>query len=169
MDLLFEKYYKSLVLWADTMLNDIALSEDVVQEFYVKIWNKELYKTFKSETLSSFLYVSVRNACYNRIAKVDLLKGGLEISDVEPIIEDYREDEDVIISKVMEEIENLPTRSREVVKCIFLNNMRYKDTASELGVSVSTVKTLLVNALKKLRVRLGDKTNLLLLFFFKKK
>ena len=30
-DLLFVKYYKSLVLWADTFLNDIVKSEDIVQ------------------------------------------------------------------------------------------------------------------------------------------
>jgi len=169
MDLLFEKYYKSLVLWADTMLNDIALSEDIVQEFYVKVWNKGIYETFRAQTLSSLLYVSIRNSCYNRIGKVDVLKGGLEVRDIEEIFEEYNENEDFIISKVMEEVENLPPRSREVVKCVFLNNMRYKEAASELGVSVSTVKTLLVNSLKKLRVTLGEKGDLMLVFFFKKK
>lgn len=168
-DLLFEKYYSNLVLWADTILNDIALSEDIVQEFYVKIWNKGIYKTFRAETLSSFLYVSIRNSCYNRIDKNDVLKNRIEVKEVEAILEEYNENEDLIISKLMEELENLPPKSREVVKCVFLNNMKYKEAAEELGVSISTVKTLLVNSLKKLRVSLGNKADLMLLFFFKKK
>lgn len=169
MDLLFEKYYRPLVLWADTMLNDIALSEDTIQDFFIKIWNREIYKTFRSDSLSSLLYVSVRNACYNRIEKVDLLKGGLEIKDVEAIFEEYNANEDFIISKVMEELEKLPPKSREVVKYVFLNGMKYKEAASELGVSVSTIKTLLVNSLKRLRLSLGEKADLMLLFFLQKK
>lgn len=169
MDFLFDKYYKSLVLWADTILNDISLSEDTVQEFFVKIWNKGIYKTFRAETLSSFLYVSVRNSCYTRVEKKDILRNGIGVEDIEAIFEEYNANEDFIISKVMEEVEKLPPRSKEVVRCVFLNNMKYKEAASELGVSVATIKTLLVSSLKKLRVNLGDKADLMLLFFLQKK
>ena len=33
MELLFEAYYKSLVSWANTFLNDLGVAEDVVQEY----------------------------------------------------------------------------------------------------------------------------------------
>ena len=33
MELLFDVYYKSLVVWADTFLRDMNMAEDVVQDF----------------------------------------------------------------------------------------------------------------------------------------
>ena len=36
MELLFEAYYKSLVSWANTFLNDLGVAEDVVQEFFYR-------------------------------------------------------------------------------------------------------------------------------------
>lgn len=38
MDLLFDAYYKPLVVWADTFLRDLNLAEDVVQDLFVSIW-----------------------------------------------------------------------------------------------------------------------------------
>ena len=57
MELLFEAYYKSLVSWANTFLNDLGVAEDVVQEFFIALWNQEIHRELKPETLSSFLRV----------------------------------------------------------------------------------------------------------------
>lgn len=35
MELMFQYYYRPLVLWADTYLNDIAAAEDLVQDFFL--------------------------------------------------------------------------------------------------------------------------------------
>ena len=40
--------------------------------------------------------------------------------------------------------------------------MRYKDVAAELNISVATVNTLLVNALKKLRQATGKEESILI-------
>lgn len=58
MELLFEVYYKSLVSWANTFLNDLNLAEDVVQEFFIALWNQEIHRDLRPETLSSFCVYS---------------------------------------------------------------------------------------------------------------
>lgn len=168
MELLFKKYYKPLVLWSDTIIGNVSAAEDLVQDFFVKLWNNKLYRKLEYKTLSSYLYVSVRNLSYNSIKKQNIISSDLDISDVEEIVEEYSNDEDVIVDKVMTEIDKLPPRSKEIVKCVLVKNMKYKETAEELGVSVATVKTLLVNSLKKLRLSLGEKSDILLFIFFKK-
>ena len=35
------------------------------------------------------------------------------------------------------------------MQCIYLQGLHYKETAAKLGISIATVNTLLVNALKK--------------------
>ncbi|AYN04271.1 RNA polymerase sigma factor [Flavobacterium sp. 140616W15] len=53
--------------------------------------------------------------------------------------------------KLYEQIEALPLKSKEVFKAIVLNNLKYKEVALELGISVNTVKTHYSRALKQLR------------------
>ena len=61
------------------------------------------------------------------------------------------------------------TTSREVIQCVYLKGMKYKEVAEELGISVATVNSLLVTALKKLRQRAGNEADVFLYLFFSKK
>ena len=38
MEYLFTRYYKPLVLWAASFLNNIPQSEDLVQDFFIRLW-----------------------------------------------------------------------------------------------------------------------------------
>ena len=40
MDELYDRFYDELVLWADTILNDMGEAEDLVQDFFVRrgVW-----------------------------------------------------------------------------------------------------------------------------------
>ena len=42
MELLFKEYYKPLVVWGATFVSDVQRSEDIVQDFFVKLWEKSL-------------------------------------------------------------------------------------------------------------------------------
>ena len=39
-DDLYDCYYNELVLWADTILNDMDMAEDLVQDLFVALWEK---------------------------------------------------------------------------------------------------------------------------------
>ncbi len=41
-DELYDRFYNELVLWADTILNDMEEAEDLVQDFFVRLWEKKL-------------------------------------------------------------------------------------------------------------------------------
>ena len=155
MELLFDAYYKTLVVWADTFLRDMNLAEDVVQDLFVSIWKDKVYLRFKPETLSSFLHVSVRNRCFKRIEKRDVFRNASVLDHVELVFEEYNERHDQLVSRVLEEMALLPERSREIMNCVFLEGLKYREVAERYGISVSTVKTLLGNSVKKLRERLN--------------
>ena len=166
MDLLFDAYYKPLVVWADTFLRDMNLAEDVVQDLFVSIWKDKVYLRFKPETLSSFLHVSVRNRCFKRIEKRDVFRNASVLDHVELVFEEYNERHDQLVSRVLEEMALLPERSREIMNCVFLEGLKYREVAERYGISVSTVKTLLGNSVKKLRERLDKELFSGFLFFY---
>ena len=56
-----------------------------------------------------------------------------------------------ILQAIEAEIEKLPPRTREVLKSVYLDGLSYRETADRFSISIATVKTLLVNALKYLR------------------
>ena len=152
-DLLFVKYYKSLVLWADTFLNDIVKSEDIVQEFFVKLWERHLIADLRPDTLKYYLFTSVKNLALNALEKVDPLKKAYDVNLIDTPQIEYDDLTEELLCRVESEIEKLPPRSRDIVKAIYMEGLRYKEVADKFNISVATVKTLLVNALKKLRAK----------------
>lgn len=168
MEYLFKKYYRPLVLWADTFLDDIPQSEDLVQELFIRIWEKELYLSFLPVTLKSYLFTAVRNHALNFIEKKDPLSGASDFRQQEHKWEEYDSWNDEMLQRVEKEIEKLPPRSQEVVRLVYQKGLRYREVAEKLGISVATVKTLLVQSLRKLRESSFGFKNIFLLLFFKK-
>ncbi|MFR3332146.1 MAG: RNA polymerase sigma factor [Odoribacter splanchnicus] len=165
MEYLFTRYYKPLVLWAASFLNNIPQSEDLVQDFFIRLWEKRTQTSLQATTFKSFLYTSVRNLAFDRMEKKDPLRHATDIQHFERRWEEYDSFEEEIFTLLKREIEQLPNRSREIIKCIYIQGLSYKETANQLGISVATVNTLLVNALKKIRQNCsGSKDQLLLLF-----
>jgi len=168
MNLLFKKYFEPLVLWADTFLNDLDQSQDLVQDLFVNIWRKKTYKNLNSDKLPSYLHVVVKNACLNRLKKRDVLKESCEFESIDKIYEEYETNKEEIIAKILKEVEKLPEGGKEVIKCIYLRGMKYQEAADELSVTVSTIKTHLVRSLKTLRINSEKLSDFFLLYFFAK-
>ena len=168
MTLLFKKYFKSLTIWADTFVNNMDLAKDIVQDFFYTIWSNKIYENLNHDKLASYLFVSVKNLSFKKISKKDVLRNSMDIEHFDQINEDFESNKEAIVAKILEEIENLPERSREVVKCIYLRGMKYQEVADELGVSISTVKTLLVRSMKVLRLKSEHLGDFFFLYFFRK-
>jgi RNA polymerase sigma factor, sigma-70 family len=167
-DLLFNKYYRGLVLWADTFLNDMAKSEDVVQEFFVKLWEKHLTTELHPDTLKSYLFTSVKHIALNSLEKVDPLKRAYDVNRIDRPWIEYNDLTEEMLCQVEKEIEKLSPRSRDVIKAIYVEGLHYREVAEKYDISIATVKTLLVNALKRLRANSTHTDTSFLLLFIKK-
>lgn len=167
MELLFDLYYKPLVVWADTFLRDINMAEDVVQDFFLSVWDGKNKREFVPATLKSFLFISVRNRCLNKLDKQDVFHNAQELDRVSLVFEEYNERRDEIMSRVLDEIALLPERSRDVMNGVFVEGLKYRQVAERYGISISTVKTLLSHSVQKLRERLSDELWAGFLLFFR--
>ena len=151
MEVLFEYYYRPLVLWADTFLSDIPAAEDVVQDFLVDFWEKRAYERITSGSIRGYLFAAVRNRALKLLEKRDVLR---EAGGVLPVLVDESDTDwltEEILQAVEAEIEKLPPRMREVLRAVYIDGLSYRETGEKFVISIATVKTLLVNALKRLR------------------
>lgn len=151
MELLFKYYYRPLVLWADTYLNNIPAAEDLVQEFFLSFWERESYRQLNSGNLRGYIFAAVKNRCLNALEKHDPLRDA--VTSLPLGLEDYEPDDltEEMLHAIAEEIKKLPPRTREVLTAVYIEGMSYRETSERFHISIATVKTLLVNALKHLR------------------
>lgn len=169
---LVDKYNSKLCLYANSLLNDIPLSEDIVQNLFIKIWEKR--DSLREDLpLKSYLYKSLYNACINQYKKTQALTA-LEKKYVEGlnrIVEKKDEDTlDKLKLKVKQAIENLPPKCKEVFILSKKDGLTNIEISEYLNLSVSTIERHITIAFTKIKAEVGTKTEMILsLLFIKRK
>ena len=108
--------------------------------------------------------LTTSNLAFDRMEKKDPLRHATDLKSSDKAWEEYDTLEEEVLARVKNEIDKLPERSRQIMQCIYLQGLHYKETAAKLGISIATVNTLLVNALKKIRQAYPDITQNIILF-----
>lgn len=160
---LFREYYQSLVMFAMRYVNEQGEAEDIVQDLFVAVWEKnEKFRSYLS--FRSFLYTSVRNTCLNRIKHRKVEEKYVDYSirhTDESQNEEYNMLEEELYRQLFQVIDELPPRCREVF-LLHLDGKKNEEIAANLHITLLTVKTQKKKALRYLRERLGGYTLLLL-------
>ena len=166
MEKLFDDFFKPLVLFANNFINDISLSEDLVQDVLIMFWHKKKYKNLiNDKTLISYLYKMIKNKCIN-----ELNKKKPNICDINSLNYEIAEEvsyntNEKMIQLTLEALESLSPQRKNVIEEVMLKGNSYQQAAENLGISKNTVKTLLRNGINVLRERLGDSEDLFLYLF----
>ena len=150
---LFDLYYMPLSIYSLKFCDSFDQAEDIVQDMFVKFWDEKLYLKLEG-SIGPYLFKAVKNNTLLYIKK----KAKYRFEEIEDQVNRLIDDEVVDLENIEEEkkklykeIEALPEKSKEVFKAIVLDNLKYKEAAEQLGVSVNTIKTHYSNALKQLR------------------
>ncbi|WP_065218928.1 MULTISPECIES: sigma-70 family RNA polymerase sigma factor [Butyricimonas] len=162
---LFVRYYRPLVLFADEFLKNRLEAEDIVQELFVKLWEDDYLIRVTDVSLASYLYSAVRNRAISCLQKKDILRGSKELEGMDISEEMVVDIDEERMEMVMREVERLPDRTRQVVECVMLRGLKYKEAAEELCISINTVKFLLKEGTKRLREKFASvRSDILFLF-----
>jgi len=150
--LLFDSYYTPLCVFAYKYLDSFDKAEDIVQEVFITLWERNRMSDFEG-SIKSYLFTTVRNNSINKVKaerkfrfeEVEQLSSTIVEEKFESLSIDKRKD------KLYEEIEKLPTKSKKVFEAIVFEKMRYSEVAEEFNISVNTVKTHYSRSLRQLR------------------
>ena len=160
---LFHHYYKRIGKFVYHMTKSIELTEEVVQDAFIKIWLKR--QTLQSiENFDGYLRVIVRNEAINalkkiaaeRVSSLKIEKFLAEESALDPSeskTEFYRELIATAVSK-------LPEQQRKVYIMSRYDRLKYQEIAAQLGLSQTTVKKHIQLAVAFIREKLADHTEL---------
>lgn len=162
---LFSRYYKDLVLYGGTIIQDQEICEDIVQNLFLHIWeNREIIKI---ESLKSYLLKSVKNSCLDEIKHNKIINEHTDFIIRQNSLESNSTEEYILFSevntKLLEAIEKLPEDEKITFKMSRIKEIKYQQIADELNVSVRTVEVRISKSIKHLKEMLKD--FFILLFF----
>jgi len=159
---LFAEYYESLVRFAEKYTFDQYISEDLVQELFIHIWEQAPKMEIKT-SIKAYFYQAIRNRCLNYLKSLKVKdKHHLIYVDVLINTEDDIEVYDpLLLNQIRDSIEELPPQMSKIFKLKLVEGLKYAEIATELDISLNSVKTQLRRARKKIRESLLQKTNLL--------
>jgi RNA polymerase sigma-70 factor (family 1) len=168
---LFHQYYQWLCLQVCKITEDWHASEDIVQDFFIKCWQNRASLHIR-QSFAAFALVSVRNAALNYLKKESIrtkheTASSSTFSEEELSSTAVSDEADQRYLQIITAINNLPEQRRKAFILSRQHNMKYAGIATELGISVNTVKMHLRLAYQELRNLL--KLLLPLFYFFLKK
>ncbi|MBR5384777.1 MAG: RNA polymerase sigma-70 factor [Bacteroidales bacterium] len=142
---LFRQYYPRLRNYAFRFVGDMGIAEDMVQECFVKLYEKRF--TLKNVSPGALLFVMVRNSCINYRKHRILVETGTPFSPVDTgtpedalMFEELRKE----IDRVMEK---LPSKCREVFYMSRFEGLTIREIAERIDTSTQNVEKHIARAL----------------------
>lgn len=161
---IFKELYPRMAYYA-LQLVDEDEAKDIAQEAFVELW-KHRDTLADHDHLKAFLYRTIYNRAVNSLKHQAIVKGHSE--DMRAIetrrMEFYSPDHNDVIqaiegqelhNQIETAIQKLPDKCRQVFVMSYLHEMKNKEIADIMGVSVRTVDAHIYKALKHLRNQLS--------------
>lgn len=151
---LIELTSDELLWFAIGFLKNKEISEEIVSDVYVNIWNKRT-QLESIINLKSYLFICVRNGCLSHLRKAKNEK----IISIDSVNEfsfmPVEGPEDSMIEKenieqIYAAIETLPCKCKLVFTLAKINGLKYREIAEMLEITEKTVNNHLVLAVKKI-------------------
>jgi len=158
---LFKQTFPRMVGYCKLFIQDKAQANDLVQECFVKLWEKR--DTLKiSQSVESLLFVMLRNRCLNylRDQKLHHAEKSINLVEENELQHLYQLDftgkeeksmEEQLLEAIHKSVENLPEKRRLVFLKAKVEGKKNKEVAEELGITVKSVEKHLHQAKEQIR------------------
>jgi RNA polymerase sigma-70 factor (ECF subfamily) len=163
----FKTHFKSLHAYACTITRDPVAGEEIVQNIFVKLWEKReeieirgnvsvyLYRAVHNESLNHLKHLKVRAAYQTHTMRRHTLNdhekasGKITLGELE--------------QKLEAALRELPEQCRTIFQLSRYEDLKYREIADKLDLSIKTVENQMGKALRLLRLKLVDFLPLFLL------
>lgn len=173
---IFYKYHGRLVLFANKFTGDMEASRDLVQDAFLKLWEKSDSVSIKSP--KAYLFQAVRNNCLNYARHINIkraadkklaeemkkLENSIYFESADPLKALFEKE---IENKIQDLVQSMPEKCRKVYQLSRNDYLKNKEIAIRLGISVKMVEKHISKALRILRSGVSEHIGILLLVLFK--
>jgi RNA polymerase sigma-70 factor (ECF subfamily) len=162
---LFKTHYRELHAYAGVMLRDEDMAEEIVQGMFLRFWEKRELLNIQT-SLRAYLYKCVHNDSMNYMkhqkikTKYQDFAAYTMNNEHEPA--SSRVELTELQVKLQEALNDIPEQCRTIFQMSRFEELKYREIAEQLGLSIKTVENQMGKALKILRLKLADFITLIL-------
>lgn len=167
---LFDHSYIGMVQRAVYYTNDLNAAEDIVQEVFMRLWEKR-GELREIQNIQGYLLFSIRNKCLNLLEYQQVMDKYRQYCLLQEISDDEEEPE-TFIEEVGNLLNKLPEKRRKVLEMSVLESKSYAEIADALKISLNTVKDHIKKAYAFLREEMRKDVSspiLFCAFYYRKK
>ena len=160
---LYELFTPGLLRFSFSFLKKKELSEEVVSDVFFNVWVHRR-KMQDIENIKAYLFTSTRNTALNCLNKEKRQKA-IQLDDLSvPLQIDEICPESELISKELKEaigraIDHLPERCKLIYSLAKIDQLKYKEIAQILDISVKTIDHQVTIAIKKIGCEIRNYTD----------
>ena len=165
---IYNYYHKKLISFSNNYTKSKELAEEVVEDVFVKLWFKR-ENVAQIENLNVYLYTSIKHQSLNAISKEArrVVTELLEVTEFD-IYSEHNSPHDLLVtSELMQSVQSaintLPPRCKLIFQLVREDQLKYKEVAAILNISVNTIDAQMAIAVRRLCSALnlqdGNETN----------
>lgn len=154
---IFREYYPLLCNYARHYTPDKETAEEVVQDFFCKLWDKH-QEIQVNTAIFSYLRKAVINHCLNHTRKLDTERKFIDYGDnIEEVFGTNDHNSNSELSEhVSRALRELPEKRREIFELSRFEGLKYHEIAEKLNINIKTVETQMGRSLEFMRKYLKD-------------
>lgn len=155
---LFKTHYNALHAYAQVILKDEDLAEEIVQGMFLKFWEKR--ESLQIQSIKAYLYRCVYNDSINYLKQEKTKSKYQEFTLHSMNTEHEPAAAKVELTELQQHLRaalnQLPEQCRTIFQMSRFDELKYREIADHLGLSIKTVENQMGKALKILRLKLAD-------------
>lgn len=164
----FKMHFKSLHSYACNIIKDEAEAEEIVQQVFFKLWDRAENLSITG-SVTAYLYRAVHNASLNFLKHLKV-RSGYHLHVAYSMKNESDNASKKLAAAELEKklhvaMNELPEQCRTIFQMSRFDEMKYREIAEQLNISVKTVENQMGKALRILRTKLIDFLPLLILLF----
>lgn len=155
----FKSHFKALHAYACTILKADAMAEEMVQQVFFKLWEKRDQVNIQ-QSVNAYLYRAVYHECLNYLKHQKVRKAHqshtLYTADAASAPASRKLAAKELEQKIAEALQRLPEQCRTIFQMSRFEDLKYREIADRLNLSVKTVENQMGKALKIMRLHLAE-------------
>jgi RNA polymerase sigma factor (sigma-70 family) len=141
-----------LFRFAKRLLEHTEEAEDMVQEVFIKLWNKR-DKLREYRSIEALAMITIKNQCLDKlrnrkysVEKIDQIK-----DEVEEVMNEEKRDLSDVMGRIHRIIKTLPEQQRMIIQLRDIEGYDYQEIAEILEMNENAIRVNLSRARKKIR------------------
>ena len=153
---IYERYWKPLYFSAFAVLKDESVCKDIVQEFFISLWQRRGQLNIQS-SLKGYLFTAIRYLVFKEVRKS---KEEALFSQLDERLSSWNGDSNLLVAEierlVAAAVAGLPEGCREVYLLSRQEGLSRNEIADRLDISGKTVANQLTKALRHIRTSISQ-------------